>query len=131
MRPTASCPAAMPGPSIGRFSPAAPCPFRGCWPAGSRPTTSPRPCASPASALTTDRLGEITQTVNGEVIVNYQSGTSQELVTQVGDLTQQMQWQASSDGELTAGFDLINGVENVPMVVNAAQLLANDTDLDP
>ena len=52
-RRRASCPAAMRRPSTGRSSPAAACRCRGSWPAASRPTTSPRRCASPAHAPST------------------------------------------------------------------------------
>jgi hypothetical protein len=83
------------------------------------------------TSLTADTQGVITQAINGGVVIAKQDGTINELVTQVGDLTQLGQQASSTDGTLTAGYDSINAVENTLLTVSAAQLLVNDSDIDP
>ena len=49
--------------------------------------------------LNAERDGVITSVVNGGVVVTHQSGASQELASQVGDLTGKGQRQTSADGQ--------------------------------
>jgi Ca2+-binding RTX toxin-like protein len=83
------------------------------------------------TSLTADRQGVITQAVNGGVVIHHEDGTSEELVTQVGDLSQGAQWGTSRDGRIIAGYDLVNGVGNERAVIGVSQLLANDIDVNP
>ncbi|WP_188568481.1 calcium-binding protein, partial [Undibacterium terreum] len=81
--------------------------------------------------LTADTDGVLTSVTDNNLHVVHEDSTIESYATGVQDLTKlqdgKLHSATSADGKLSAGFDRIDGVEDVSVSVNATQLLNNDS----